>query len=151
LAKISFYNHEVQLRLQGKQDIKSWLAYVAKTQQKEIKRLKYIFCSDHEILRLNTQFLNHNYYTDILTFDLSSNKSLEAEIYISVDRVIENAESLGINMLFELLRVMIHGLLHLLGYQDKTPKQKSMMTKKEDFYLTKVKVSRETGTVTFKN
>ena len=103
---------------------------------KIIESLIYVFCSDKYLLKINQTFLNHNYYTDILTFDLSkTSKIIEGEIYISVDRVKENSKELKININLEFLRVIFHGVLHLCGYTDKTKLQKQKMRKKEDEYL----------------
>lgn len=98
--------------------------------------LSYCFCSDDHLLEINKEYLQHNYYTDIITFDLSDGaSSIEGDIYISVDRVKENAKNMGVSTRMELMRVMVHGLLHLMGYKDKTPGQKSKMRKQEDLYL----------------
>jgi probable rRNA maturation factor len=98
--------------------------------------LSYIFCSDDHLLNMNKQFLRHDYYTDILTFDLSEpGESGKAEIYISVDRVRENAGKLGVSFKHELHRVILHGALHLCGFRDKKPGERVKMRKAEDKYL----------------
>lgn len=97
--------------------------------------LNYVFCSDQRLLEINRQFLHHNYYTDIITFDLSEGVSTHAEIYISVDRVKENARNLGVSFKSELHRVIFHGALHLCGYGDKDNKEMQEMRKIEDYYL----------------
>ena len=98
--------------------------------------LNYIFCSDAFLLSLNVEYLNHNTLTDVITFDNSDDsKGIQGEIYISIDRIRENAKKYRVPFERELHRVMIHGLLHLLGYADKTPLQKKMMRKKESTYL----------------
>jgi probable rRNA maturation factor len=101
-----------------------------------IKEVRIIFCNDNQLLRINQNFLNHNYYTDIITFNFSNNKeSLEAELYISIERVKDNARSSSVSFLEELHRVIFHGCLHLCGYNDKTSQQIKKIRSKEDHYL----------------
>lgn len=116
--------------------IKAFLSRVFAEEGVNFKSISYIFCSDDFLLKLNQEYLKHNTLTDILTFSLS-NSSLDivAEIYISIERVSENAEKLSIPFLEELHRVMIHGILHLCGYHDHTKEEKVEMRKKEDYYL----------------
>jgi rRNA maturation RNase YbeY len=97
--------------------------------------LNYVFCSDEYLRGLNIQYLNHTTFTDIITFNYGSPKAIEGEIYISVDRIKENAEKFGVDFNSELRRVIIHGVLHLIGYKDKSKTEKSLMRKKEDTYL----------------
>lgn len=97
--------------------------------------MNYIFCSDTRLLEINKKFLNHDYYTDIISFDFSEGVSTQAEVYISIDRVKENARGLGVSFKSELHRVVFHGALHLCGYGDKTKKARETMRKKEDYYL----------------
>ncbi len=105
----------------------------------EFKEIVYIFSTDESLLKLNQQFLNHDTLTDILTFTLSDDGSpIFSEIYISIDRVKENASIFKVPFYTELYRVMIHGILHLCGYSDHTPKLKTEMRKKEDFYLSRI-------------
>jgi probable rRNA maturation factor len=100
--------------------------------------VSYIFCSDIYLLQVNQQFLNHNYFTDIITFDNSAGDGLiVGDVFISVDRIRENAAKYKVSVTDELHRVIIHGALHLVGYTDKTPADKEKMTLKEDFYLNK--------------
>jgi rRNA maturation RNase YbeY len=109
---------------------------VAKTEKKEIGDLTYVFCSDDYLLSLNQQFLKHNTLTDIITFDYSEGKKeLSGEIYISIDRVADNAAKFKTDFQDELHRVMIHGVLHLAGYKDKKPAEKALMRKKEEACL----------------
>jgi rRNA maturation RNase YbeY len=124
------------MRLGERKRLKTFLPVVFEMEGKTIKSLIYVFCSDKYLLKINQRFLKHNYYTDILTFDLSkTQKIIEAEIYISVDRVKENSKELKINTNLEFLRVIFHGALHLCGYSDKTKNQKQEMRKKENEYL----------------
>ncbi|OQP67312.1 rRNA maturation factor [Niastella vici] len=107
-----------------------------KKEKTKLEQLQYIFCSDEYLLEINKQHLQHNYYTDIITFDLSNNpKAVIGEIYISVDRVKDNAQNYEVSFKQELLRVIFHGALHLCGYKDKTQKDQVLMRKAEDKYL----------------
>ncbi len=136
MANICIVNHDVKTVVRGKKNIYSWLNTVAAKENKQIDSLTIILCSDEFLLEMNRNYLNHDYYTDVITFDLSYTESLiNGEIYISIDRVNENAFLFNQSVKDELHRVMIHGLLHLCGYKDKTTYQKSLMRKKEDEYL----------------
>jgi probable rRNA maturation factor len=115
----------------------SWLENVAKLETKSISSLTYIFCSDDYLLDINNTYLGHDYYTDIITFPYKEGDDVESDLYISLDRVKENAEDYDVSYENELKRVMVHGLLHLFGYGDKTEEDIRMMREKEDFYITK--------------
>lgn len=117
--------------------LKSFLLKLAQKEKKKINTLTIVFCSDQYLLQINQTYLSHNYYTDIITFDLSDKKSqlIDAELYISIDRVRENAQLLHTTLKQEIHRVVFHGLLHLCGYKDKTPAQEAEMRKMEDKYL----------------
>jgi probable rRNA maturation factor len=107
-----------------------------KKEKTRLEQLQYIFCSDEYLLEINKQHLNHTYYTDIITFDLSNTPdAVTGEIYISIDRVKENAQTYKVSFKQELLRVIFHGALHLCGYKDKTKNDQAMMRKAEDKYL----------------
>lgn len=123
--------------LKQRRALRSFLEKTASQKKRPIGSLNLIFCDDDHLLQINKDFLHHDYYTDIITFDLSvSTKSpFDAEIYISIDRVKENARMHGSTYSTELHRVIFHGLLHLLGYHDKTPKEKALMRKTEDQLL----------------
>lgn len=136
MANIIIENHDVKTIVRGKRNIYTWLNTVAAVENKTIQSLNIILCSDEFLLSMNQRHLNHDYYTDVITFDLSEQSGLiEGEIYISVDRVKENAVLLNQKFNDELHRVMVHGLLHLCGYKDKTLIQQKTMRKKEDEYL----------------
>jgi probable rRNA maturation factor len=125
-----------KISLKDRQILKFTLRALFKKEGKKLAELQYIFCSDRRLLEINRQFLKHDYYTDIITFRLSApNQPVTAEIYISVDRVRENAREFGNSVKNELLRVIFHGALHLCGYKDKTPKDQAMMRKKENAYV----------------
>ncbi len=133
---ITFYTADCTYVLRGKNDIRKWLTAVAKTEKQRIDALSYVFCSDSYLYNMNVQFLNHKTLTDIITFDTAESvNGITGEIYISIDRVRENAAELGLLFRDELHRVMAHGLLHLCGYKDKLPKDKKRMTSREDFSL----------------
>ncbi len=102
-----------------------------------------IFCSDNYLLEINQIYLNHDYYTDIITFDYSDNQAVSGDLFVSVDRVLDNANSLRVEAKEELVRVVFHGVLHLIGFKDKTEEEKALMTAKENEYLYNF-VSRET-------
>ncbi|MGB5942555.1 MAG: rRNA maturation RNase YbeY [Leeuwenhoekiella sp.] len=116
---------------------KIWLIDIAEEEGKEIAELDFVFCSDAYLLKINQDFLDHDTYTDIITFDYSSGNLIAGEIFISIERVAENAETFRVAFNNELYRVMAHGILHLCGYEDKTKALKNIMRAKEDFYLTK--------------
>ena len=109
-----------------------WIRAVAATYGCSVGDLTYIFCNDEKILEVNLQFLGHDYYTDVITFDYSSTKQLSGDIYISLDTVASNAKEIGVTVEQELRRIIIHGLLHLTGQSDKTPETKAQMTDQEE-------------------
>ncbi|MCE4217963.1 MULTISPECIES: rRNA maturation RNase YbeY [Aquirufa] len=132
---IQFCTEDITFSLKEKLKHKAWLNEVAKQEGKKILELSYVFCSDDYLLQINQEYLNHDTLTDIVTFDNSEDpKKIEGDIFISIDRVKENGEKLGTSET-ELERVMVHGLLHLLGYKDKKKEDKALMTEKEDFYI----------------
>ncbi|MEY4307849.1 MAG: hypothetical protein RL422_52 [Bacteroidota bacterium] len=132
---IQFCTEDITFSLKDKLKHKAWLNEVAKQEGKKILELSYVFCSDDYLLQINKEYLNHDTLTDIVTFDNSEDpKKIEGDIFISIDRVKENGDKLGTSET-ELERVMVHGLLHLLGYKDKKKEDKALMTEKEDFYI----------------
>jgi probable rRNA maturation factor len=132
---IHFCTEDITFSLKEKLKHKAWLNEVAKQEGKKILELTYVFCSDEYLLQINQEYLNHDTLTDIVTFDNSEDpKKIEGDIFISIERVRENGNKLGTSET-ELERVMVHGLLHLLGYKDKKKEDKELMTEKEDFYI----------------
>ena len=109
-----------------------WLEHCAQSYQKSIDNLCYVFCSDEYLLNMNREHLDHDYYTDIITFNYNEEHSLAGDLFISIDRIEDNAKQLGVSMFDELCRVMVHGLLHLVGFDDKTDQAQLEMTKMED-------------------
>ncbi len=136
MAAVEFFNQGISFKLSNSRKTKSWIRKVIGLESKKLEHLNYIFCSDQSLLSINQQYLNHDTFTDIITFDNSDDsESIEGDIYISVERVRENAAELKTDFEEELHRVLIHGVLHLIGYGDKSAREKSTMRKKEDAYL----------------
>lgn len=126
---------ENDFNLKNRRAIKLWLAVVAGNERKVIEQINYIFCNDEYLLEKNMKYLKHNTLTDIISFDYSKGELLTGDIFISTERVIENADVLRQSITDELHRVMVHGLLHYCGYKDKTLKEKELIRNKEDYYL----------------
>lgn len=136
MAKINFFNEDISFTLKQKTKIKSWIKSAITEEGFELNELNFIFCSDAYLLKINRDFLDHDDYTDVITFDHSETHHLIAgDIFISMERIKENADSFHVSITDELCRVMIHGTLHLLGYKDKTKAAKLRMTAKENYYL----------------
>ena len=134
---IRFSSHEINFTLRGKAKIRAWIIAEVLKQKKSSVDLDYIFCSDEKLLGVNKEFLNHHYYTDIITFDYcpNSGKSIAGEMWISIDRVLENTANYAVPFEEELRRVMIHGVFHLLGYGDKSEEESKKMRQLEDTAL----------------
>jgi rRNA maturation RNase YbeY len=133
---IHYFSHKTRYKLKNPRKVTSWIKHVVEKEGAVVQEINFIFCSDSYLLTLNQGFLKHNTLTDIITFDNSeSDYSLAGEIYISIDRVRENAAKFKVQFEDELDRVMIHGVLHLLGYKDKKPPEKALMRKKEEACL----------------
>jgi probable rRNA maturation factor len=139
MAKVHFFSEGILFKVAKPRKTAKWVEFVARKEKAAIHSINYIFCSDSYLLNLNREYLNHSTLTDIITFDYGSEEMLEGEIYISVDRIRENANIFEVPFDTELARVMIHGVLHLLGYKDKTPTDKALMRKKEEAYLSLLK------------
>jgi len=136
MAAIFFRSADRQLSLTGKTGLKAFILDIFKNEKIAINSLTYIFCSDAFLLRMNRDFLQHDYYTDIITFGLSEKgQPVEAEVYISIDRLKDNALTIGTSYKQETLRVIFHGVLHLCGYKDKKKSEIALMRAKEDQYL----------------
>ncbi len=134
-GKIHFHYLISPVYLPKRTELKSYITQIFRKETKSLSRLDYIFCSDEYLLKINQQHLHHDFYTDIISFDLSENHEVVGEIYISLERVRENAKAFQSSLLTETLRVVFHGALHLCGYGDKTRDQKTLMTQKEDYYI----------------
>jgi len=134
-SKVCFFFQDVRVTLQNRNDLKRFIHSIFKKEGKTLGSINYIFCTDSALLEINRQFLKHDFYTDIISFDLSGGEPIIAEVYISIDRVRENASEMGVSFKSELHRVLFHGILHLCGYKDKTVWDIKTMREKEDFYL----------------
>jgi len=135
---LSFFNEKLKFRFLYKSLAIEIIELISKNEKKKFAELNVIFTSDKNLLSLNKKYLQHFYFTDIITFDLSHSKEISGELYISVDSVKKNAITFKTTFKKELLRVIIHGVLHLVGYKDKSKKDIILMRSKEDFYLNKL-------------
>ncbi|MFV0553361.1 MAG: rRNA maturation RNase YbeY [Mangrovibacterium sp.] len=134
---ILFHFEDVKKFSLERNKIKSWIKSSIEAEEKKLGDVNFIFCSDDYLLDVNRQYLNHDYYTDIITFDYVEDRLISGDLFISCDRVVENAETFQVKFDEEMRRMLIHGVLHLLGYKDKEPADKELMTSKENFYLAK--------------
>lgn len=133
---IHFFNEDIVFQIERPNEINEWLANISVSFQKDLNTLNYIFCSDDYLLSINKEYLDHDFYTDIITFDNSDEEDeIIGDIFISVERVKENAQELEQPFETELYRVMAHGLLHLIGYKDGTSDEKLLMRQKENSCL----------------
>jgi probable rRNA maturation factor len=121
----------------------NWLSGTCAEESKVLEEVNLIFCSDDYLLKMNIEYLQHDYYTDIISFDYCEDDKILGDLFISKDRVLENSIDNNVSFELELQRVIVHGVLHLCGYKDKTDDEAALMHSKEDFYLSKI-VSRET-------
>ena len=121
----------------------NWLSSTCAEEGKVLEEVNLIFCSDEYLLKMNVEYLQHDYYTDIISFDYCEENRILGDLFISKDRVLDNAEQNNVSFLLELQRVIVHGVLHLCGYKDKSEEEEKLMRSKEDYYLSKI-VSRET-------
>ncbi|MDZ4664154.1 MAG: rRNA maturation RNase YbeY [Bacteroidota bacterium] len=134
---ISFTSHYKKFKLQKSASLKKWVEAVIKKEKKKVGEIQYVFVSDEDLLKMNKQFLKHATYTDIITFDYSDNETISGDIFISIERVKENSVKFNTEFNDELHRVLIHGVLHLCGYKDKTKKDAALMRKMEENSLSK--------------
>jgi probable rRNA maturation factor len=136
MSAVKFHTIDVSLALIQKTKLKQFIKYIFSSEGKELDTIDFIFCNDEYLLSMNQQFLQHDYFTDILTFDLSKNNfAIAGEIYISIERIKENAITHNTTFINEIRRVIFHGVLHLCGFPDKTKSEKTRMTEKENYYL----------------
>ena len=141
---VFFYFHETDLKLDKRKSLKRFIEELFRAEGRHLAKLAYIFCTDEYLLSINQQYLQHDTYTDILTFDLSdSPRSVIGEIYISADRVRENAQKFGLSFENELYRVIFHGALHLCGQGDKTKNEQKAMRNKEEKYLKQYRMIKQ--------
>lgn len=132
---ISYFNEDIVFQFKGKQLNNRWLRLVAESEIKRLGDISIIFCSDNYILDINLKYLQHDYFTDIITFDYCEGAILNGDLFISIDSVRENAEFYGVEFQDELDRVIVHGILHLIGYDDHTDEDIKTMREKENYYI----------------
>lgn len=136
---ISYFSENIPLPSFKKRIVNKWITNVATSYNKKVGSISYLFCTDEKILEVNKEYLNHDYYTDIITFDYSECNKIAGDIVISLDTVKTNSEKFGTDYIDELYRVIIHGILHLCGINDKTAKDQQIMTDAENKALTVLK------------
>lgn len=129
------FNFETILHLEEEKRLKEWIAEAVAAEEFLVGEINYVFCTDEYLHKINLQYLNHDTYTDIISFDYRVGKQLHGDIFISVDRVRENATKFEVDFNSELLRVLIHGILHFCGYKDKLDNEVNAMRAKEDYYI----------------
>ena len=129
---ISFNNQTIAFKFKEKTKLKQWIKTIAEKEKYKLGTVNYIFCTDDELLEINLKHLNHNTLTDIITFDYTEGKKISSDIFISIERVLENAQKFNVTFDEEFQRVMIHGILHLCGYKDKSKADAELMRKKEN-------------------
>lgn len=131
---ILFFSEEIEFELNHSEAVRQWISYVISTENRAFQSINFIFCSDEYLHKVNVEYLNHDTYTDVITFPYASHP-IEGDVFISIDRIRENAVAFNVAFEEELYRVMVHGTLHLLDYLDKTPEDKAQMTELENKYL----------------
>ena len=129
---IIYQSDDIKFPKIKRREISNWIKSIAASHNKKIGNIACVFCSDEKILEINIQYLNHNYYTDIITFDYSEGDIISGDLFISLDTVHSNAEKFNTDYIEELRRVIIHGILHLCGFKDKSVKNEKVMRQKED-------------------
>ena len=132
---VRYFQEDIRFELKQKMRNNCWLKMVAGSEMRRLGSVNIIFCSDNYILDVNMKYLQHDYFTDIITFDYCEKDVLSGDLFISIDSVRENARTYETTFENELDRVMVHGLLHLIGYDDHTPEQTAEMRRKENYYL----------------
>lgn len=133
---VSYFFEDVKFSFKGRRENNAWLKAVAESEVKRLGSINIIFCSDNYILDVNRRYLNHDYFTDIITFDYCEGNVISGDLFISIDTVRDNAEFYKADSFDnELQRVMVHGVLHLIGYDDHTPEDQALMREKENYYL----------------
>jgi len=136
LNNIHFFSEDLNYRLRNIKRIRQWILHTIEKEGEELDTINYIFTTDQYLHKINVDYLNHDTLTDIITFEYNADdEAILSDIYISLDRCKENAKELNIPLTTEIHRILIHGVLHLLGYKDKNKKDKELMTSKEDYYL----------------
>ena len=129
------FNYETDFILESEEEVTKWVIETISAEGFKFEEVNYVFCDDDYLHKLNVEFLKHDTLTDIISFDYSIGKIIQGDVFISVERVKENAKDFGVNFIEELHRVIIHGILHYCGYKDKTAEEAKTMRNKENFYL----------------
>ena len=132
---IRFTSQNIDFELPQTEKVKKWITQVVLQRGKRVGNISYLFCDDEYLLGVNQRFLNHDTYTDIITFDYSKGDKISGDLFVSIDSVRENANEYKVDFKDELYRVIVHGILHLIGYDDHTPEEIAQMRAKEDYYL----------------
>ena len=131
------FNYETDFELEKEESVANWISSVISEEQYKVGEINYIFCDDDYLLKLNIEFLNHDTLTDIISFDYTIGNEVHGDIYISIERVKENANDFSVDFESELNRVMVHGVLHYCGYKDKSKDDERQMRLKENYYIAK--------------
>lgn len=131
---INYFSNN-NFKLKNKQKIRNWLNKAILMENHVVGNINYIFCSDEQLLEINIKYLHHDFYTDIITFDYKENNRISGDLYISTDRIFDNAKLNNISFDEEIIRVLIHGILHIIGYNDKSANESKLMREKENFYI----------------
>ena len=134
-SSIYFHSEDIPFELKNSDSTIKWIEDTINNEGKILGEVSYIFCSDEYLHKINLKHLNHDNYTDIITFNYCENYTISSDVFISIERVKDNAKTYNTDFINELHRVIIHGILHLVGYNDKTNEEQEIMTSKEDFYL----------------
>ena len=129
------FNYETDFELENEAQYEDWISRIIESEGFDEGEINYIFCDDDYLLKVNQDYLDHDYYTDIITFDYVKGKIISGDIFVSLPRILDNASTLSQDFESEFRRVLAHGLLHLCGYKDKTVEEESTMRQKEDFYI----------------
>ncbi|GFZ83831.1 endoribonuclease YbeY [Aquaticitalea lipolytica] len=132
------FNYETEFSLENEQQISNWISLVISEEEFREGEINYIFCDDDYLLKLNLEFLNHDTLTDIISFDYTLGKEINGDVYISIERVRDNANDFNVEFIDELNRVMVHGVLHYCGYKDKSEDEERTMRLKENYYISKI-------------
>lgn len=138
---INFFSEKIAFKPKQSLKLKAWIKSVASEEGYQVGTLNYVFCDDDYIIETNRQYLQHDYYTDIITFDYTEKNEISGDLVVSLDTVRSNAEKLGVDFNGELCRVIIHGILHLCGYKDKTDEEEKQMRALEDHHLLKFNIT----------
>ncbi|MCL5127230.1 MULTISPECIES: rRNA maturation RNase YbeY [unclassified Algibacter] len=133
------FNYETVFILEEEEVISKWIMEAISNEGFKLEEINYVFCDDEYLHKLNVEFLNHDTLTDVISFDYCVGKIIQGDIFISIERVIDNAKDFEVNFLSELKRVIVHGVLHYCGYKDKTESDASLMREKEEYYLNLIK------------